>query len=735
MSRPLSPYRLYLPVVCSCLAATLSLNASVIQLEHDWAALADPAGTIDATSRNGIVSGESAAFSKDGQYIVTTSKSDGRLDRYEDEHLTGGTAHLRLFDLEGRLIWDKARSRGPDDNNDGRPDDQPASGEDELEVAIFSPNDLYIAAAGDDKKIELWQARSLATGDMLSEPILVKTFPLGAGADSLSYSQSGDLLFAGTEEQGKIEVFRVQGDPATWQFMHKADHGGSGKNGVNSVDLSYDDFYVASAGTNQIARLWRLDLVRNSEDLITSVDMVRLAAMNEPTSTIREIRFEPKSDVNGTPSIRDEYVALTAEHDQATRIYLLQDLLDSGTSNSSPPPFQTLYNFNTSIVEGNPVEPMTFSPDGRFLLTPGKTRGSVLPAFLRFYEVAEIAPGLPEPDPVYVRTNRVRNPEYFDFNFDGSLLTTSHHDGSVRLWNVLVGGSETIHSEAFNEPTSSAGRWVLEGSQATTSGGNGFGSIDQVSQSTPFRGHRGSGYIAARHLQNSDHALTLNDTWNLAGFRNLQVQFAAAAATGEFDGEDHLRLKADTTGDGVFETLVAEFLPDNDGDLAWTLPAGSGRKLGHTFEDFHVDLDPLLTSAYNQSIRFRLELWNSSRREEIAFDSLRITGEPIPMDLDSDGDSYTDFEESIANTSPDDPNASPGANRSFTYTPGLGADFTYTMEGTIGRIYELRRSLDLVSGWETVDSSGPLTSHQNLTLQDPSPPSDKAFYSIRITFP
>lgn len=595
-------------------------------------------------TRNDIASGESAEFSRDGRYVATVSKADGRLASPSGSP-HGGTSHLRLWDIEGNLIWDMPRSRGPVNPATGGPVDQPASGVDEMEVAAFSRDDKYLAAAGDDGKIEIWQVRDLSTHAILAQPVLARTFDTGAvaqgnGVDSLRYSHDGSLLFAGTEEGGKVEVFRVQGQPSSWQFMHKANHGGTGSNSVNSVDISPDDRYVATAGTNTNGGTWRLDVTRDASGLVTAVNMQRLATMTDPTSTTREIRFQPGADPENA------LVILTAEHNQATFVYRMQDLIGhTGPATTSPAPVQILRASNTNNRIGTPMEPAAFTNDGRFLIVTGKTRadaggpGSIQPAFIKIYETAEIRAGAPEPDPVYVRREAVFNTEYLDVSPGNDMLASSHHDGSVRVWSKSISGSETIRSEAFNEPTNVAQRWTLAGPRATAdgttspSGTRSFGTSDHVSPSSAFVGHRGSQYISIRHLGEATHSLTLNDTWDLRGYRSHQVQFAAAAATGQFEGNDLLRLRADLNGDGVFETIIAEFVPASNGNMVL---AGTDIALSPSFSDFYVDLEPLLPHDFNHTVCFQIEAWNSSVNEPMGFDSLRVTGvipEPAPLGI------------------------------------------------------------------------------------------------------
>jgi WD40 repeat protein len=603
---------------------TASAGAPPIRLELQWARLADPAGVVDQPWRNGIASAECAEFSRDGRYIVTCSKGDGRMGK-PDSTPHRGTAHMRLWDLQGNLIWDIPRSREPLNPTTGRPADQASSGEDEMEVTCFSRDDLYLAAAGNDGKIEIWQVRDNGTHAILAQPLLRRTFLAGAGVDSLRYSHDGTLLFGGTEEAGRIVVIRVQGAPETWRITGKFHHGGKNSNAVNSVDLSSDDRYLLSAGTNTEGGLWRIETMRDANGLITNVNLIRLTTMTHPTSTTREIRLQPAAP------LETALVALTSEHDQATFVYRMDQLLNHRLGAAAgPAPIQVLRNSNPQNRRGNPTEPAAFTGDGRFLILTGKTRDDPRtphiensPAFIRIFETHEIQQGLPEPDPVYVRGQDVFNVEYLDVNPSHDQLASSHHDGSVRLWKMAVTQVRTIRSEAFNEPSALANRWTLSGPRAVHDDAGDFGSSDQVSRTSAFIGHRGSQYVSARNLGGQVHTLTLDESWNLADHRELQVRFAAAASTGQFEAADVLRLRADLTGTGQFDTIIAEFVPNAAGDLVMT---ETGQVLIPTFTDFGIDLESRLPANFNDTIRFQLEVCTDDPLEAIGFDSLRVTG-------------------------------------------------------------------------------------------------------------
>ncbi|MFN3151549.1 WD40 repeat domain-containing protein [Bremerella sp.] len=614
----------------------ISLAPAVKADGNAWINFADPAGILNV--ENGITDAEATVFDCFGKLLVTCSKADGR--HPSKNH--GKTAHVSVWNVKtGQLVWDRKRSRGPDENGDGYPDDQPRNHEDEVEIAVFSPDGRFVAAGGEDDKIEVWRVREDDhTGDQwLSEPVLVQTLTVGdgnpetddAGIDSMTWSHDGRLLFAGTEQGGKVEIFRTQGEPSTWKFMHKANHGGRPGFAVNSLDLTEDDQYVGTVGTDTKGAFWKLDVKEDNEGLITAVKMIRLATLPSKNGkpidgSGREARFE----TNG-----DRHFIFTLERTGLVQVYDVEQLKAyQGPATEGPAPIAILTN-GDKIKDGNEIEPATYSRSGRFLVHDGDTRVNgdsegIFPGYLRIVETKEIQKNVPMPDPVFVQ--RIQATEFLDFSPDDSLLASGHGDGTVRLWKVAVSGSETISSEAFNE--SDPGRWKLSGNMSGTK--TGWGSSAQVAHKTAFRGHRGQSYIAARNLSGEVHALEINDAWDIGGFTKRGLQFAAVAAPGAFEKGDFLRITADTNGDGEFETQIVEFLPDADGDLA--LGGSGGRKLNSvfldddgktpfcTFEDYFVDLEALLPVSFSGKIRFRIEASTDADDEEIGFDSLRVIG-------------------------------------------------------------------------------------------------------------
>ena len=201
----------------------------------------------------GVVFSES--FSPDGKTLVTGCLDGGvRLWDVASGKPVGpvlrhkGTVHSAVFSRDGRLVltssedgtarlWEAAA---------GRPVGQQLSHSSELRNAVFSPDQNYILTAGFEGTARLWR--------LASEQALAKVLPQPGAVVVASFSPDGKQVLTGCQEsEGRPGESRLW-DPATGAALGPAM---SQQGQVMAAAFSPDGKLVLTAGNDGTARLWK----------------------------------------------------------------------------------------------------------------------------------------------------------------------------------------------------------------------------------------------------------------------------------------------------------------------------------------------------------------------------------------------------------------------------------------------------------------------------------------------
>jgi WD40 repeat protein len=283
--------------------------------------------------------------------------------------------------------------------------------------AVFSPDGRLVAGAGADRAVHTWDT---ATG------LPVMTLQHEAGLLSLAFSPNGRLLATGGAD-GKARVWTVAGGLPIAAFTHDPGARGSA---VQALSFSPDSSRLLTVGGDRFARIFSIagpdtPLRLNNVVLVNSARFShdgKLVATGGSDLTVRTWNSVTGEKLDEFPttgqttdlafSPDDRFLAAAGSIDTTARIWNVaaRDLV--------------------GIVSGHRsgVQSVTFSPDGRSVLTTGRD-GKVFVSKSEggFLQAALLGQRASVPNA--------------SFSPDGRLVITAGGDGFARIWDAALDAS------------------------------------------------------------------------------------------------------------------------------------------------------------------------------------------------------------------------------------------------------------------------------------------------------
>jgi WD40 repeat protein/ABC-type transport system substrate-binding protein len=387
------------------------------------------------TAHLGVVN--SAAFSPDGQYFVTSSNDDTAIIW---EAATGKVLQI----LKGHTDWVTRATFSPDGqfvltvSNDstvrvwgvqngkelvrisGQPPGKDISNVPAFNSAAFSSDERYILTAGQDNVARLWnfsgasiQAKpsSIIAGQELAS-LQGHTSPVNLALFS------PDSHFAlTTSNDGTARLWEIP----SGRLVHiLTGHSLT----VNAAAFSPDGRFIVTAGQDNTAILY--------ETLTGKI----LTTLTGHTGWVSSATFSP-----------DGRYILTASLDNTGKVW------EVNPSDSTVKEVATLKGHSAMIIQA------TFSPDGRYIVTASADHSA---------RVWETETG----KELYVFNGHAGNVTSAVFSPDGRLIVTTSDDGTARVWEALPGKDLAIfkgHHDLLNSAAFSPdGRYIVTTSNDNT---------------------------------------------------------------------------------------------------------------------------------------------------------------------------------------------------------------------------------------------------------------------------
>ena len=276
----------------------------------------------------------------------------------------------------------------------------------------FSPDSKYIATAGQDGTLRLWNL----SGKEIIKPIKAHDGRIN-GVNSVSFSSDGKTI-ATSGEDGKIKIWDLFGNLKI-TLLEK-------EGGVKSVSFSPDNKKLATAGDYGIARIWDLS-TKSSVQLegykVIKINSITFSPDGKKIATAGDdgtVRF---SDLSGKP------VGSIITPHNGKPVYRVsfspngQRLATAGEDNVAR--ILNLSRQEQKKLEGHQglVSFVSFSPDGKRLVTTSEDGTVRVWDFLSGQEI-------------YRFKGHERKVLSASFSPDGQYLASAGKDVKTRIWNL-----------------------------------------------------------------------------------------------------------------------------------------------------------------------------------------------------------------------------------------------------------------------------------------------------------
>ena len=299
-------------------------------------------------------------------------------------------------------------------------------------AVVFSHDGQYLAVTSD---IGIWLYNAITYQELA-------LFPSSRGVDSIAFSPDGTLLASG-ERDNAVKLWDVTTRQNIATFRHNPV--------VKSVIFSLDGKAVAFGSGDRSIKLWEISSeqiittfdghIKTPNSVVFSPDGTLLASGGEDgmvklwdVATAQNIAtFEHKSKVNTVVFSPDGKTLASGSYDATLKLWDIVTGIELLT-----------------IQERRSINAIAFSPDGKTLAWDSTN----IVTHVKTIKLWEMETGQPSPTTITKFSDYVFGIKSIAFSPDGrSLVSASHGDGVVKVWDVETGNTVDLGHIRINPST------------------------------------------------------------------------------------------------------------------------------------------------------------------------------------------------------------------------------------------------------------------------------------------